>query len=59
MTVLALLVRQQSDHLVRVGRALVSHAIKSSMQSEDSIAYAIMSAGRFCICNHVRPDAAA
>ena len=33
----------------------VSHAIMSSMQyySEDIIAYAIMSAGRFCICNRV------
>ena len=35
--------------------------IMSSVQyyPEDIIAYAIMSAGRFCICNRVRPDTAA
>ena len=39
----------------------VSHAIVSSMQyyPKDIIAYAVMSVGRFCICNRVRPDAAA
>ena len=42
-------------------RRPMSHAIMSSMQyyPEDMIAYAIMSAGWFYICNRVRPDAAA
>ena len=46
---------------VQAGRRPVSHAIMSSMQycPEVSIAYSILSAGRFCICNCVSPSAAA